>query len=139
MSAVAAQFARRFRFLALLRLSLAIAAAYDAAFAVVMWVAPEVPARLLTLPLPPLPAGTFYLRTMAILLWMLAALYLVAARDTARSTAIIAVAIAGRLLGGLAFLATAWGHPDLSGLYPLAAADLAFGVGHAFFWWPLRA
>jgi hypothetical protein len=139
MSAVAARFARRFRFLSLLRISLIIGAAYDAVFAVLMWIAPEVPARLLALPLPPLPTGSFYLRTLAILLAMLAALYLVAARNIGRSTAIIEVAIAGRLIGGLAFLTTAWGHADLGGLYPLAAADLALGAGHAFFWWPLRA
>jgi hypothetical protein len=138
MPSVAAQVARRLRFLSLLRASLILGAAYDAVFALVMVIAPEVPARLLGLPLPPLPAGSFYLTTLAILLGMLASLYLVAAADPERHPAIIAVAIGGRLLGGMAFLATAWRNPGLGGLYPLAAADLGFSAGHAGLWWPLR-
>ena len=37
------------------------------------------------------------------------------------------------------FVAAAWGHPGLQGLYPLAAADLGLGLAHAAFWWPVRA
>jgi len=47
---------------------------------------------------------------------------------------VVAVATAGRALGGVAFLAAALGAPGLSGLYPLAAADLAFAIAHASFW-----
>src|ERR1700720_3650242 len=104
--------ARRSRLLALLRGSLALGALYDAAFAVLMVTAPRLPARLLRLPLPPLPEAAFYLWIMAVLLLMLATLYL---------------------------LAAAWGHPGLQGLYPLAAADLGLGLAHAAFWWPIRA
>jgi hypothetical protein len=131
--------ARRSRLLALLRGSLAFGALYDAAFAVLMVAAPRLPARLLRLPLPPLPEAAFYLWIMAVLLLMLATLYLLAAREPRRYAGVVAVAAAGRLLGGLAFVAAAWGHPGLQGLYPLAAADLGLGLAHAAFWWPIRA
>jgi hypothetical protein len=131
--------ARRSRLLALLRGSLAFGALYDAAFAVLMVAAPRLPARLLRLPLPPLPEAAFYLWIMAVLLLMLATLYLLAARDPRRYAGVVAVAAAGRVLGGLAFVAAAWGHPGLRGLYPLAAADLGLGLAHAAFWWPIRA
>ncbi|HEY0782103.1 MAG TPA: hypothetical protein VGE98_06610 [Thermoanaerobaculia bacterium] len=132
-------FARRFRALALLRASLAAGALYDFAFAVVMVVAPELPARLLALPLPPLPRGRFYLLLFAILLTMLAALYLLAARDTRRYSGVVGVAILGRIAGGIAFFAAAAIGPDLRGLVPLGAADLAFGLVHAALWWPPRS
>lgn len=132
-------FARRFRFLSLLRGSLVLGALYDAVFAVLMVAAPGVPARMLGLPLPPLPEGAFYLWVMATLLLMLAALYLVAARDTRRYSGIVAVAIGGRLLGGVLLGIAAVRGPDLGGLYPLAAADLAFGLAHAAFWGPIRS
>ena len=128
--------ARRSRLLALLRGSLALGALYDAAFAVLMVTAPRLPARLLRLPLP---EGAFYLWIMAVLLLMLASLYLLAAREARRYAGVVAVAAAGRLLGGLVFVAAAWGHPGLQGLYPLAAADLGLGLAHAAFWWPIRA
>ncbi len=99
-----------------------------------MVAAPRLPARLLGLPLPPLPAGAFYLWIMAVLLLMLGALYLLAAADPGRYAGVVAVAVAGRLLGGLAFLAAAALSPALAGLYPLAGADLAFGIAHAAGW-----
>lgn len=132
-------FARRFRLLAWLRGSLVAGAVYDLVFALLMVAAPGVPARILDLPLPPLPEGAFYLWVMAVLLSMLAALYLLAARDTRRYSGIVAVAIGGRLLGGLALAIAAWRGPGLEGLYPLAAADAAFGLAHAAFWWPIRS
>jgi hypothetical protein len=135
---VKATFARRFRFLSLLIGSLVLGALYDLVFALLMVAAPGVPARLLDLPLPPLPEGAFYLWVMAVLLAMLAALYLIAARDPRRYSAIVAVAIAGRLLGGLALGIGAW-RLGLDGLWPLAAADTAFGLAHAAFWWPVRS
>ena len=131
--------ARSSRLLALLRGSLALGALYDAAFAVLMVTAPRLPARLLRLPLPPLPEGAFYLWIMAVLLLMLASLYLLAAREPRRYAGVVAVAAGGRLLGGLAFVAAAWGHPGLQGLYPLAAADFGLGLAHSAFWWPIRA
>lgn len=132
-------YAQRFRLLTLLRGSLVLGALYDAVFAVLMIAAPQIPARILKLPLPPLPEGAFYLWIMATLLLMLAALYLAAAQDPRRYSAVIAVATAGRVLGALAFAVAAWRHPGLGGLLPLAAADLALGVSHAAFWWPIRS
>jgi hypothetical protein len=125
--------------LTVLRWSLAAGALYDVSFAVLMLAAPELPARLLALPLPPRPAGAFYLWILAVLLCMLASLYLVAAGDPRRHTAIVTVAALGRLAGALAFLVAAARQPGLAGLYPLAAADGAFGLVHAVCGWPLRS
>jgi hypothetical protein len=104
-----------------------------------MVAAPAVPARMFGLPLPPLPRGAFYLWVLATLLTMLAALYLAAAYDPRRYSAIIAVAIGGRTLGALAFALAALLGPDLNGLVPLAVADLAFGAVHAAAWLPIRS
>jgi hypothetical protein len=132
-------FVRRFRLLGLLRASLVAGAVYDLGFALLMVVAPAVPARLFGLPLPPLPRGSFYLWILATLLAMLALLYLAAAYDPRRYSAIIAVAIGGRVVGSLVFLAAALLGPDLRGLLPLAAADFAFGAAHAAAWLPIRS
>ena len=99
----------------------------------------RVPARIFDLPLPPLPRGAFYLWILATLLSMLAMLYLAAAYDPRRYSAIIAVAIGGRTLGALALAAAALAGQDLRGLFPLAAADLAFGAVHAIAWLPIRS
>ncbi|MBW8876310.1 MAG: hypothetical protein JF614_15190 [Acidobacteria bacterium] len=132
-------FVRRFRLLSLLCGSLVAGALYDLAFAVLMVAAPQVPARILKLPLPPLPEGRFYLWIMAVFLLMLAALYLAAARDPRRYSAIIAVAIGGRALGAAALAAAALTGSGLGGLVPLAVADLAFSILHAASWWPIRS
>src|SRR5690349_22164707 len=128
--------ARRFLYLRLLTGSLVLGALYDLGFAVLMVAAPQVPARAFDLPLPP-PKGMFYLWILAVLLTMLAVLYLVAARDPRRYSGIIAVAMGGRILGGLVLLAAALRAPGLPGLYPMATADLAFGLAHAAFWLPI--
>jgi hypothetical protein len=133
------RFAQRFRLLAWLRGSLVVGAVYDLMFALLMVAAPGVPAQMLHLPLPPLPEGAFYLWVLAVLLAMLAALYLLAAHDTRRYSGIVAVAVGGRLLGALALAVAAWRGPGLEGLVPLAAADAAFGLAHAAFWWPIRS
>jgi membrane associated rhomboid family serine protease len=132
-------FARRFHLLTLLRASLVAGAVYDLGFAALMVLAPRVPARIFGLPLPPLPQGAFYLWILATLLAMLALLYLAAADDPRRYSAIIAVAIGGRMLGALVFAVAALLGPDLHGLLPLAAADLAFGAVHAATWLPIRS
>jgi uncharacterized membrane protein YvlD (DUF360 family) len=134
---ITAHFARRFRFLTLLRVSLVLGALWDAVFAVLLAFAPRPAARLFDLPLPPLPEGAFYLWVLAVLLLMLAALYVTAARDPRRYSGILAVAVGGRVLGGLVLLLAA--VRGVSGLYPMAAADLAFGVSHAAFWLPIRS
>lgn len=134
---VSLRYAQRFRLLALLRLSLVLGAFWDIAFAVLLAAAPEAVARRLDLPLPPLPEGAFYLWIFAVVLLMLAALYLIAARDTRRYSGIVAVAIGGRLLGGLVLLAAAL--RGIPGLYPMAAGDLFFGLAHAALWLPIRS
>jgi hypothetical protein len=131
-----ARFALRFRFLRLLRISLVAGAIYDAAFAALMLLRPDLPARWLDLPLP---GEAFYLWVLAVVLAMLAALYLAAAQDPRRYSAIIAVAIIGRLAGSLALLLAALPRPDLAGLYPLAAVDGVLGLSHALCWWPIRS
>ena len=121
----------RFFYLRLLRGSLVLGAFYDLAFAALMVLAPQVPARVLRLPLP---GERFYLWAMAVLLTMLAALYLKAAQDPRRYSAIVVVAAAGRCAGAAAFAAAALDRPELDGLWILAASDLAFGVAHAVLW-----
>lgn len=137
--ALTSTFARRFHLLTLLRASLAAGAVYDFAFAVLMVAAPQVPARMLDLPLPPLPEGRFYLWILATLLTMLAGLYLAAARDPRRYSAIIGIAIGGRALGALAFTLAAVTGNGLGGLIPLAVADLTFSAVHAGAWFPIRS
>lgn len=138
MSAVT-DFARRFRFLALLRASLVLGALWDVVFALLLAFAPEWSAGLFELPLPPLPEGAFYLWIFAVVLLMLAAMYVLAARDTRRYSGIVGVAIGGRLLGGLVLLLAAMRPPGIAGLVPMAVADLGFGLAHAAFWLPIRS
>jgi hypothetical protein len=133
---ITARFARRFRFLALLQASLVAGAVYDLIFAVFMVVAPGLPTRILRLPLP---GEAFYLWLMAILLGMLAALYLLAAHDPRRYSGVIVVAIAGRLCGALAFaLAGILDHRLLPGIAVLAVCDFALGAAPALFWLPVH-
>lgn len=128
--------ARRFRLVGLLRASLVIGALYDFGFAALMVFAPEVSERVFGLQLPGEP---FYLWLIAVFLLMLGTLYLAAAQDPRRYSAIVVVAIGGRALGALALGLAAWGRPELGGLWPLAGADLAFSLAHAGTWIPLRA
>lgn len=136
---VTAHFARRFRFLTLLRASLVLGALWDTLFAVLLAAAPEASARAFELPLPPLPEGVFYLWIIAVVLLMLSAMYLLAARDTRRYSGIVAVAIGGRILGGLVLFYAALRPAGVPGLVPMAAADLGFGIAHAAFWLPIRS
>ncbi len=128
-------FSRRFLWLRLLRASLVLGALYDLGFAASMLFVPELPARWFSLPLPGEP---FYLWLIAVLLAMLAGLYVAAARDPRRHSAIIVVAILGRAAGALVFALAARERPDLAGLWPLAAGDAGFALFHALSWLPLR-
>jgi hypothetical protein len=129
-------FARRFRWPKLLRASLVAGALYDLAVAALLVAAPGPLSRLTGLPMP---GERFYLLLIAVLVTMLAALYLLAASDPRRYSGVIAVAIAGRLAAAACLAAAAAGRPDLGGLYPLAGADAAFALAHAACWWPIRS
>ncbi len=122
-------------YLRLLRVSLAIGGIYDLVLAGLLTVAPELPFGLLALPLPGEP---FYLGLLVVLVAMVAALYLLAAYDPMAYAGNVLVAIAGRLTAGVMMALMAVGRDDLSGLYLLAAVDLAFGAVHAATWWPCR-
>ena len=122
-------------FLRGLRISLILGALYDVVYALVMVLAPDLPAKWLSLPKP---GEDFYLWLMAVFLLMLASFYLFAAYDPKAYRGNVIIAILGRTAGGLVFLLAAWGRPDLSGLYVVAAGDLFFALLHAIFWWPIR-
>lgn len=128
-------FLHRFRLLWLLQASLVVGALYDLGLALALVTAPELLARMLSLPLP---GAAFYLWILATFLTMLAALYLVAAQDPRRYSAVVAVAIFGRALAALVLGLAAALSPGQGGLYLVAAADLAFAVAHATFWLPIR-
>lgn len=121
--------------LRLLRWSLVLGAAYDAVFAVLFVVAPELPQRWTGLPMP---GESFYLWLIAVFLGMLAAFYLLAAYDPVSYQGNVAVAVVGRAAGALALGWAAVGRPDLAGLWLLAAGDGLFAVLHAGFGWPVR-
>jgi len=103
-------------------------AVYDYLFAALFVFAPGFLAVTFDLPLP---AEAFYLRLLAVLLVMVGTMYLVAARDPASYRPLVAIAIAGRLLGAIGLAASAYGRSDLAGLWPPAAGDLAFALAHA--------
>lgn len=128
--------ARRFHLVTLVRLGLVVGALYDFGFAALMTLAPAWTSRTFAVPLP---EPTFYLGLIAVFLVMLGTLYLAAAQDPRRYSAIVVVAIGGRFLGFVALAAAAAGDPALAGLWPLAIADLAFSLAHAATWIPLRA
>lgn len=127
-------YAHRFRFLSLLRASLFVGATYDLVFAILMVAAPTFLARAFDLPLP----DRFYLWLMAVFLVMLAALYFEAGRDPRRYSAIIRVAIGGRLLGAFALGLAAYLEPAHAGLWAAAAADAVLGLAHLIFWFPAQ-
>lgn len=133
------RFARRFRLLALLRASLAAGCLYNLGLAAALVADPGLPGHTLGLAAPDDGATAWFLPLLtALLLAMLAALYLMAARDPRRYSGIILVALGGRLAGAALFGAWALGRPELPGPWMLAAAEGALGLVHAGAWIPLR-
>lgn len=122
---------RRFLYLRLLRAVLVLGALYDLGFSLLMLWAPGIPSRWLEVPLP---AEPFWLELTAIFLLMLGFLYAAAAREPRRYSAVILVAIGGRLLGALVLGGAAWSRPELGGLWTVAALDLVLAVATAWFW-----
>lgn len=111
-----------------LSISLLIGALYDFALAGLLLLAPALLAEVLALPLP---GEAFYLRAIAVLLAMVACVYIVAARDPAAHRAFVAIAILGRLAGFLALALPALYGSEPAGIWGPAFGDLAFGVLHA--------
>jgi hypothetical protein len=133
---IRARFAHRLLYLRLLRASLAAGALYNLGFAGSLATAPAAASRRLGLTPPAEPVLPAVL---AVTFTLLAALYLVAARDPRRYSAVVAVAIAGRLAGAVVLAAAAGLHPQLANLYPAAAVELTLGLAHAAFWYPVHA
>jgi hypothetical protein len=111
-----------------LSISLRVGALYDYVLAGLMLLAPGLLQRAFALPLP---GEAFYLRALAVLLAMVATVYLVAAIDPAAHRSLVAIAILGRSAGFLAFALSALGEPRLAGLWGPALGDLAFALVHA--------
>jgi hypothetical protein len=106
----------------LLRWALVLGAAYDIFFALLLFTVPDRASRWFGLPLA---EPRFYIRLLAILLIMLGAAYLAAARDPERYRAVVWTAALGRLAGAALFAVEAAALPVL---WPLAAGDGAFGL-----------
>lgn len=132
---VTRQFARRFRLLTLLRAALSLGGALHLATAALLVAAPRVLEAGLGDALPAEPVIRWLL---AALLAPLAGVYFLAARDPRRYAGAILVVIGGRALGALALGAGAVSSPDSSGLWTLAAIDLAFAATITAAWLPLR-
>jgi hypothetical protein len=109
-----------------LALSLALGAAYDLAFAVVILFFPSQGATWLGLPLP---HDLVYLRLNGIFLLMLAGFYMLPALDPRRYQGIVGIAVAGRALGFL-YLGGVWLAGRPTAFLALALGDLFFAVVH---------
>ena len=109
-----------------LGISLALGAAYDAAFGVAILLFLEPAGALLRLEVPD---DRFYVRLNGLFLLMLAAVYGAAAREPARYRAVVWTAIVGRAAGFVYFVVSGLssGTPTL---VALGVADLAFGLAH---------
>ena len=107
--------------------SMALGAAYDAAFAAAILLFPDTASALLRISLPPDPV---YFRLVAVFLLMLAAMYLLPAREPRRYQGVVLVAAGGRLAGFL-YLAWAWSGGAPPAFLGLACADLLFALFHA--------
>jgi uncharacterized MnhB-related membrane protein len=105
---------------------MALGAAYDAAFACAILLFPQAASARLRIPLP---ADPIYFRFIAVFLLILAALYVLPAREPRRYQGVVAVAAAGRFAGFL-YLAWAWGDGAPATFLGLACADLLFAVLH---------
>lgn len=106
---------------------MALGGAYDVAFAAAILLFPEASSAWLSIPLP---ADPIYFRFIAVFLLILAALYLLPAREPRRYQGVVLVAAAGRFAGFL-YLAWAWSGGAPRAFLVLACADLLFAVLHA--------
>ena len=106
--------------------SMALGAAYDLVFGMLILFFPARGADWLGLELP---ADLVYLRLNGIFLLMLAAFYLLPALDPRRYSGVVLVAVAGRFLGFL-YLAGAWSAGRPAAFLALALGDLFFCLLH---------
>jgi hypothetical protein len=106
--------------------SMALGAAYDAAFGVAILAFLRPSAAVLRLDVP---ADPFYVRLNGLFLLMLAAVYAIAARDPARHRAIVWIAIVGRV-AGFALFARAGLTGGIPTFVALGVADLGFALVH---------
>jgi hypothetical protein len=109
-----------------LALSMAIGAAYDAAFGVAIMLFLEPAGALLRLEVPD---DRFYVRLNGLFLLMLAAVYGAAARHPARYRAVVWTAIVGRS-AGFAYFAGEGLSAGVPTFVVLGVADLAFALAH---------
>ena len=110
--------------------ALAVGAAYDAIFAVLILAFAEPVAGLLGLSLP---ADPIYFKLNAILLLILAALYLAAAREPERYRLVAPISGAGRV-AGFVFFVWAWRGGRPPAFLALGVADLALGLATLAAW-----
>lgn len=115
----------------MLRISLVVGALHDLLLALFVL-------RILGLPDPVeallAPAPSLLLHLTALLLAMLALLYLAGARDPRRYSAVIVVASLGRWLAAVALGLHGARHPELTVVWPLAMIQLVLGTTHAGLW-----
>ena len=111
-------------------IALAIGAAYDLAFAVMILAFTRKAAALMGLSVP---ADPVYLHLNGIFLLLLAGLYAAAAREPARYRAVAAIAGAGRLLGG-AYFVWSWAGGQPRAFLGLGLGDLALGAATLVAW-----
>ena len=110
-----------------LALSMALGAAYDLAFAILILFFPARGAEWFGLRLPP---DLVYLRLNGVFLLLLAALYTLPALDPRRYAGVVVVAAAGRFLGFL-YLGGVWLADRPAVFLALALGDLFFALLHA--------
>jgi hypothetical protein len=105
---------------------MALASLYDALFGAAILLFPAPAGRILGIPLPD---DRLYFDFVGIFVLLLAAMYVLPARDPRRYQGVVLVAALGRLVG-FAYMAWRWteGAPDA--FLALACGDLAFSVLH---------
>lgn len=118
-----------------LGLVMGVGALYDFAFAVAILAFPDVAAGRMGLTLPD---DRVYFQLDGVLLLLLAAIYMLPARDPDRFHPIAPVSATGRLLG-LAFFVWAWSRGRPAAFLALGIGDGALGLLTLAAWRPLAA
>jgi hypothetical protein len=113
---------------------MALGAAFDLAFAAAILTAPRAASRILQLDLPP---DLVYLRLSGVLLAILGAIYVAAARGPERYSAVAPISAGGRA-GGCLLLVGAWLAGNPPAFLVLGVVDLALGAATVTTWWRAR-